>query len=153
MNFESFEETVRFAIDREQEAVEFYEEAAAQEAYSGSRETFKSFADEERKHRAMLEDFLTGKRQTEAYQFEWIPDMKRSDYLVDLPYEKGMDYADMLRLAMKREEKSLALYNRLLKKTEKETLKNTFKMLCQEEAKHKLTLETLYDDYMAEMGD
>ena len=24
---------------------------------------------------------------------------------------------------------------------------------CQEEAKHKLALETMYDDYMAEMGD
>jgi ferritin len=28
-----------------------------------------------------------------------------------------------------------------------------FKVLCQEEAKHKLALETMYDDYMAEMGD
>jgi hypothetical protein len=26
-------------------------------------------------------------------------------------------------------------------------------VLCQEEAKHKLALETLYDDYMAKMGD
>jgi len=26
-------------------------------------------------------------------------------------------------------------------------------MLAQEEAKHKLALETLYDDYMAEQGD
>jgi len=26
-------------------------------------------------------------------------------------------------------------------------------MLSQEEAKHKLALETLYDDYMAEQGD
>lgn len=153
MNFESFEETVQFAIEREQEAIEFYEEAAAQEPFSGSRETFKSFAGEERKHRALLEDFLAGKKTTDAYPFKWIPDMKRSDYLVDMPYEKGMDYADMLRLAMKREEKSLALYNSLLNKTDKEALKNIFKMLCQEEAKHKLTLETLYDDYMAKMGD
>jgi hypothetical protein len=26
-------------------------------------------------------------------------------------------------------------------------------VLCQEEAKHKLALETMYDDYMAAMGD
>ena len=31
--------------------------------------------------------------------------------------------------------------------------KNLFKILCQEEAKHKLALETMYDDYMAELGD
>jgi hypothetical protein len=28
-----------------------------------------------------------------------------------------------------------------------------FKMLCQEEATHKLALQTLYDGYMAKMGD
>ncbi|MBP1738402.1 MAG: hypothetical protein H6Q48_695, partial [Deltaproteobacteria bacterium] len=28
-----------------------------------------------------------------------------------------------------------------------------FKMLSQEEATHKLKLETIYDDYMAKMGD
>jgi hypothetical protein len=26
-------------------------------------------------------------------------------------------------------------------------------VLCQEEARHKLALETMYDDYMAQMGD
>ena len=64
-----------------------------------------------------------------------------------------MVYKDMLHLAIKREEKSLALYNELLGKAEKPEFKNVFKMLCQEEAKHKLALETLFDDYMAEMGD
>ena len=72
---------------------------------------------------------------------------------MDMDDPKDMDYADLLRLAMKREEKSLALYNELLVKAENEDLKNVFKMLCQEEAKHKLALETLYDDYMAEQGD
>jgi rubrerythrin len=87
------------------------------------------------------------------YDFKWIPDMKRSDFLVDIPYEKGMSYADILRLAMKREEKSLALYNELSQHINDKELKQIFKVLRQEEAKHKLALETLYDDYMAEMGD
>ena len=75
------------------------------------------------------------------------------DYLVDLEYEKGMPYSDILRLAMKREEKALELYNELLEKTDEKSLTKVFKMLCQEEAKHKLKLETLYDDHMAELGD
>ena len=54
---------------------------------------------------------------------------------------------------MKREEKSLKLYNELAEKTDNEDLIKMFKVLSQEEAKHKLTLETLYDDYMAEQGD
>ena len=73
--------------------------------------------------------------------------------MVDIEYESDMSYPDMLRLAMKREEKALQLYNEFLSKAEKEDVKNIFKMLCQEEAKHKQKLETLYDDYMAKMGD
>ena len=45
-------------------------------------------------------------------------------------------------------EDSLTLYG--FASEESRTL---FKVLCQEEAKHKLALETMYDDYMAEMGD
>ena len=44
-------------------------------------------------------------------------------------------------------------YNELQKKTEKEDIITLFKMLSQEEAKHKLALETLYDDFMATQGD
>ncbi|MBW2178156.1 MAG: rubrerythrin, partial [Deltaproteobacteria bacterium] len=36
---------------------------------------------------------------------------------------------------------------------DKEDFVNVFKMLCQEEAKHKQILETIYDDFMAEQGD
>ena len=153
MDFETFEDIITFAIEKEKEAVLFYEEASKQETYSGAKETFQEFAQEERKHQSMLERFLKGEFKISDYQFKWIPDMKRSDYLVDMEYQKGMHYEDMLRLAMKREEKALKLYNELQKKTEKEDIITLFKVLSQEEAKHKLALETLYDDYLANQGD
>jgi rubrerythrin len=153
MNFNNLKEIIEFAIEREKEAVSFYEDASARQEYSDARKMFKDFANEERKHRALLEGFLKGEKTIVDYQFKWIPDMKRSNYLVDIPYEKGMPYADILRLAMKREEKSLDLYNKLALEIDDKEMKQIFKVLCQEEAKHKLALETLYDDYMAEMGD
>ena len=64
-----------------------------------------------------------------------------------------MPYNEILLLAMKREEKALKLYNDFLAKADTDDSKKLFKVLCQEEAKHKLALETLYDDYMAKMGD
>ena len=73
--------------------------------------------------------------------------------MVDIEYEKGMHYIDILRLAMKREEKALQLYNFLMSKTDDDDFIKLFKLLAQEEAKHKQTLETLYDDFMAEQGD
>jgi len=153
MDFESFEDIIRFAIEKEEEAVAFYKEASCQESYSGAKDLFEQFAQEEVKHQTLLEGFLKGERAVSDYRFEWIPDMKRSDYIVGVNYEKGMSYPDILRLAMKREEGSLALYNLLARKTEVDDLVRIFQMLSQEEAKHKLALETLYDDFMAPLGD
>lgn len=153
MSFNSFQDIIRFAIDKEKEAIAFYEDAGRQEPYSGGKKVFLEFSEEERKHQALLEAFLKGETKVADYEFKWIPDMKRSDYIVDLSYEKGMPYPDILRLAMKREEKSLKLYNDLAGKTEDKATVKVFKMLSQEEAKHKLALETLYDDYMVKMGD
>jgi rubrerythrin len=72
---------------------------------------------------------------------------------VDFEYQKGMAYNEILMIAIKREEKALSLYNQFQEQADTETGKNLFKILCQEEAKHKLALETMYDDYMAQMGD
>jgi rubrerythrin len=155
MKFESLEAIVDFAIEKEIEAAEFYSGLSKDESLSGSGQMFKEFSAEERKHQRMLEEFKT-KGITEAisdYQFKWITDIKRSDYVVDLEYEKGMPYNEILMLAMKREEKALKLYNAFLEQADTEEGKKIFKILCQEEAKHKLALETMYDDYMAQMGD
>ena len=155
MKFESLEAIVEFAIEKEKEAVEFYSMLAKQEAFSGSKEMFTDFVKEEQKHQKLLQDFKS-KGFTQAmkdYKLKWIKDIKRSDYVIDLEYRKGMAYNETLMLAMKREEKALKLYNDFLKQTDTPEGQKLFKMLCQEEAKHKLALETMYDDYMAKMGD
>ena len=155
MKFENLEAIVDFAIEKEKEAVEFYSDISRQEKFSGTSKMFAEFADEERKHQRLLEDFKT-KGVTESlnnYQLKWITDIKRSDYAVELEYAPGMAYNDILMLAMKREEKALQLYNDFLDQADTDDGKKLFKVLCQEEAKHKLALETMYDDYMAEMGD
>ena len=155
MEFKTLQDIIDYAIEREKEAAAFYEEVSEMEYASGTRQMFKDFAAEELKHQRLLEG-IGQKGAADAladYEFKWIPDIKRSNYAVDMEYERGMAYNEILMLAMKREEKALALYNDLLAKAEGEDQKKIFKVLCQEEAKHKLTLETMYDDYMAEMGD
>ena len=155
MQFENLEAIVDFAIEKEKEAAEFYSDISRQEKFTGTSKMFQEFADEERKHQKLLEEFKTkGVTQNlDDYQLKWITDIKRSDYVVELEYRPGMAYNDILMLAMKREEKALALYNDFLNQADTQEGKKLFKVLCQEEAKHKLALETMYDDYMAEMGD
>lgn len=155
MDFQNIEEIITFAIEKEIEAAEFYLGISEQEQFIDKKQMMLDFAAEERKHQQLLEDLRTGDlgRQLDAYKFKWITDIKRSNYVAELEYRPGMGYSDLLLLAMKREEKALALYNDML--THAQTVEQTklFKILCQEEAKHKLALETLFDDYMAEMGD
>jgi rubrerythrin len=155
MEFTTLQDIIDYAIEKEKEAAAFYEEVSEMEYASGSRQMFKDFAAEEKKHQKLLEN-IGQKGVAESlkdYDFKWIKDIKRSNYAVDIEYQRGMAYNEMLMLAMKREEKALALYNDLLSRSETAEQKTVFKMLCQEEAKHKLALETMYDDYMAEMGD
>ena len=156
MDFKNLETLIAFAIEKEKEAANFYEENSASEMMAGKRQMLREFAAEERKHQKLLEDFLaTGSiaENLDGYRFEWISDIKRSDYVDPVAYKPGMAYNELLMLAMKREEAALKLYNELLDKADSEAAQKLFKMLCQEEAKHKLALETMYDDYMAQMGD
>jgi rubrerythrin len=155
MQFESLNEIIAFAIEREKEAEAFYLELCQEEALSGNRELFQDFAREERKHVRLLTELQEKGvvRSLDSYKLKWVKDIKRSDLLVEMTYRKGMDYRDILTLAVKREEKALKLYNDLLRQTEDPECQKLFKVLCQEEAKHKLKFETLYDDFMAAMGD
>jgi rubrerythrin len=153
MNFNSFEEILDFAIEREKQSVDFYEKLKERESFPASKQSLTELAEEERKHQALLEEFKKGKRTVVEYKYEWIPDIKRSDYLVDAQYEPGMDFVEILRLAMKREERALRLYNLLAAKTDNPECIKLFKVLAQEEAKHKQLFETFYDDHMAKMGD
>ena len=153
MSFDSVEEILEYAIEKEKEAVDFYSDISRQEPFSGTRETFEEFAKEEGRHQRLLEGLSENKKKIASYRYKWVPDLKRSDYIVDMEYVKGMHFTDILRLAMKREEKALQLYNELGSKTDNDDFINLFKLLSQEEAKHKFTLETIYDDHMAEQGD
>jgi rubrerythrin len=155
MDFDNLQAVITFAIQKEKEAASFYEENSAIEGMAGKKQMLLEFAAEERKHQKMLEDYLsTGvAEKLDGYQFKWIADLKRSDYVEAMEYKPGMAYNELLMLAMKREEAALKLYNMLLDRADDDGAKKLFKMLCQEEAKHKLALETMYDDYMAKMGD
>ena len=155
MDFNNLDDVIDFAIAKEVEAEEFYKSVAEQESFAGKKKMFLEYAAEEKKHQALLEDLKSGKagKNIDDYKFKWITDIKRSNYVHEVEYRPGMAYQEILMLACKREEKALALYNELQVKAETEDAKHVFKVLCQEEAKHKLALETMYDDYMAEMGD
>ncbi|MDK9706208.1 MAG: ferritin family protein [Desulforhopalus sp.] len=155
MDFKNLTAIIDFAISQEQEAADFYRMISQKEAQVGKKDLFLQFADQEDKHRHILQGLKNGDTGStlDDYPFVWITDIKRSNFVAEVAYTPGMPYRDILMLAAKREEKALALYNLLLAEARDEGAKKVFKMLCQEEAKHKLAMEGTLDAYMAEMGD
>lgn len=150
IEFGSIDEILEFAIEKENEAVDFYTKLAKEATRSALKETFESFAKEEEKHAALLSDISGNKEKIDSYEFKKIADLKISDYLVEIEYEEGMPMPEILKLAMKREEKAVNLYSMLADQTDNEDGKKVFSLLVQEEKKHKLALESMYDDYLAD---
>lgn len=148
-SFESVDGVLDFAIEREQEASDFYTDLAVKAKRPDMKALFKQFAGEEKGHKAKLQGVKEGRKLFPAEK--QVLDLKMSDYLVaDAPTEE-MTYQNALILAMKREKVSFRLYTDLAAKAPTDDLKNTFLTLAQEEAKHKLRFEVEYDnEIMAE---
>ncbi len=152
MKFGSVDEILSFAIDREKEAVAFYVSLAKEAKRASLKETFERFSKEEEKHVALLSDISGNKAKIDSYQFKKITNLKISDYMVEIEYKEGMPMPEILKIAMKREEKAVKLYSMLADQTDNKDAKKVFMILVQEESKHKLGLESMYDDYLAGQG-
>jgi rubrerythrin len=144
MDEKKFEEMIRFAIQRETESMDFYKKASALVKHSGTRDLFLDFVKQEEGHKTKLEGVLAG--EIVLGKIEKIPNLKISDYMVEAKLKPDIPYGDILRVAMKREERSVKLYTDLNEKNQDEALRSLFTFLIQEESKHKYYIEKLYDD-------
>lgn len=133
-----------YAIDREQEAHEFYVDLAEKVTVPAMKQTFIQFAKEEMGHKKKLEGIKSGKRGFSDRQK--VLDLKIADYVVDVEAKANMDIQDALILAMKREKASYRLYTDLSQIAETPELQEAFRALAQDEANHKLRFELEYDN-------
>jgi len=142
--FKSIDEILEFAIKSEENANRFYSGWAKKMEKTPLKKVFEELAEDEKGHK----EFLLGIKKGEilAPSEEEITDLKISDYMLDVKASVDMDYQDALTVAMHREKMAFKLYTNLVGMTENEDMKSTFKMLAQEEAKHKLRLELIYDE-------
>jgi len=141
--FGSINEILDFAIEKEQEASQFYSDWAKKLTSPNLRDMFEHFAQEELKHKEKL--IWVQKGSTFQPSAKQVTDLKIVDYLVDIMPSPNMDYQEALIIAMKREKASFKLYNDLTEVAGTENLQSLFTALAQEEAKHKLRLETEYE--------
>lgn len=144
--FSSINDILDFAILAEQEAVDFYTTLAGLTKDEHIKQIFLDFAKEEIGHKTKLTNIkATG---TLTLGGATIPDMKVTDYLVDVEVKPGLSYQDALIVAMKKEKAAFKLYMDLSAKAGDEASKNLFLLLAMEESKHKLKFEIEYDEFV-----
>jgi len=140
MRLDSVDEILRFAIRKEADAAAFYR-MAADRSTPGVKKTFEELAKEEDGHKKKLEGFDLKKLD----QMELKETKGLGIGMEDVPYSSDMSYADILRMAIKNEEKSEHLYTSTSKIVGEPTLKKLLLVLAQEESTHKERLERIYD--------
>lgn len=144
MNFKSANDILDFAIQKEEEAAELYQDLATTLTRTDMKAVFEGFAKEEMQHKAKLIEVKEGNRIISAEKK--IFDLKIAESLVDAKPSPNMDYQHALIFAMKAEKAAYKLYSDLAAATDDQNLKDLFLGLAQEEAKHKLRFEIEYDD-------
>ena len=141
-NFGSVDEILDFAIGREIEAFQLYIELSGKVEKPQMRKVLKAFAIEEQEHKAKLEE---AKAEGIVISDEEVGSLGIAEDIEGGEFRPDMSYADILILAMKKEDISVRLYTELAKITQDEKLKDMFLWLVQEETEHKLRFELEYD--------
>jgi rubrerythrin len=143
MNSKKFDEIIDFAINREYDAMKFYQDMQGMVKFNSQKELLKDFEIMEKGHANILKNI----RNTDFKEIE-IPEIENleiSDYIVESKPTSDMSYQDIIILAMKREEASYRLYNDMADRVGNQNIKKLFLKLASEEAKHKLHFEKIYD--------
>ncbi|MDZ8119894.1 ferritin family protein [Pontiella agarivorans] len=144
--FDTVEAVLDFAVRREQETVEFYENLAGRTDNLQLKKALTAFAGVEKGHKKKL---LAAKEAGLAVGEPGgrVVDLKIGDYLVEVDAGPEMSFQDALVVAMKREKAAMELYADMASRISNAELKAMFEKLAREEAGHKLSFETAYEEH------
>lgn len=141
---DDFREIIEFAIRSEVEAKEYYQQVAAKTSNDMVKKLFLEFAEEEVKHEQLLTDILNNNEAT--VNFKKTQDYKLSETIPDPDMSGRVTMADIIAVAMKREERAMNMYLNLAKDSSSATIKELFSGLADMERGHKVKLEQAYTD-------
>lgn len=132
-----------------------YKEIASQALYAaaqsktedpGAKTLMKELVEEEQKHAQQLKKLKEEGVTEGAWHPEKIADLKISQHLTGPDTIEGAGLQETLIFAMKQEQQALEFYSRMMSVLRDQNAKLLCQSLAQEELKHKLKLETFYDD-------
>lgn len=142
------ESVLKRAIEMELQAYNLYTGAAAKTENDPIRQRLLELAEQEKGHKAKLEDVLAGNvrwalRRSKA---EPVTDMRLSDHLDGGSLDPDADYQDVLLFAARRERAAHEFYKAMAEKVDDRLVQDVFEMLATEELRHKYLLEKTYEE-------
>ena len=147
MQNEKIESILKKAAAKEEGTYLLYKNAADKMTDLQTKSTLNAFAEEELKHKQMIENFNA--KMLEKLKVE-TSRQGITEFLTDTDEGLGEhpDFKDVLVYAAKREKKAFEFYSNMSEHVEDADLKKLFVWLAQEETKHKEDIEALFWDVM-----
>lgn len=148
MDLKSYNDIIKFAISREEAAIDAYGDMSEKAKTPGLKELLLELQSEEKNHKKLLEDI--SEEQIATFKTEEVIDLKISDYLTEEPPSADMTFQDLLIIAAKKEQEAVELYTKLGEGSDNAELKKLFDFLIAQEKTHKLKLESEYEKHVLE---
>jgi rubrerythrin len=145
---QSFEKLVSLAIQREEEAYDFYMKASENSEFKSSVKLLQDLASQEVMHKEKLEQALDG-GVCDTFTCSSVEEVEKLDldqYLVDIPLSPSSTPQEVLIVAIKKEAAANSFYKALSELTQNASHRAVFESLAKEEDMHKTRLQNMYDD-------
>lgn len=137
-------DVINLAIQREEEAYDFYMDIYGKVQDATVRDTVEFIAGEEKKHKAFLVAYRDGNYGSEALRMADVVDYKIAEYLEEPEISEESKSEDIYLIASHRESRSYQFYTEIANMHAAGELKTMLSKMANEELKHKEKMEYLY---------
>lgn len=139
-------EIIDLAIQREEDAYDFYMDIFNIVEDRSIKETVEFIAKEEKKHKAFLVNYREGEYGPDALRMTDVVEYKIAEYLEEPEIKKETKREDIYLIASHREARSHQFYTELAKMHDENKVKEMLLKMASEELKHKEKMEYLYSN-------
>ncbi|MBI4284488.1 MAG: ferritin family protein [Chloroflexi bacterium] len=139
-------ELIDAAMYKEITANAFYTAAQSRTEDAGARAMLQELAEEELGHLQKLKALKEKGFDRQDFHLEPVPNLRLSEYLASGDSLVGAGLNETLTFAIMREQQAIAFYAGFISILRDEAAKHLAEWLAQQELRHKLRLEILYDD-------
>jgi rubrerythrin len=149
MEFETIEDAIRFAIQKEEASAQFYHDIAERMENPATKIIFEVLGRTELQHKSNLELEMIKIGKTVIQQPCTIPDLPDNTYIEMDEDASKMSFLDALQVAIRKERAAFVLYAGLMAQTTDPQLRQVFMELSEEEMRHLIQFENEYNNIIS----